>query len=101
MTNQVSIITNHHWHDFIFASEVPKKVWKDQFDHLDPDEASDMFFKYRNCWYHISDFMRIDAQPADDPFKDWDGYAADSAFSGVLLKVSRHGDQYMVGTYST
>lgn len=40
--------------------------------------------------------MRI---PHGSDFKGWDGYASDSYFSGVLIKLSRDGEEYMVGTY--
>ena len=50
----------------------------------------------KGYWYHTSDFMRI---PHGSDFKGWDGYASDSYFSGVLIKLSRDGEEYMVGTY--
>jgi hypothetical protein len=91
----VTIRTNHQWRDLVYRSDVPAKVLKDQFDHLSEDDGGlDGFFCYRRHWYHVSDFMR-----ADGVAKGWHGYAADSYFSGVLIKLSRDGERVMLATY--
>ena len=92
----VTIKTNNQWRDLVYRSDVPAGVLRDQFDHLSEEEVSDGFFFYRNYWYHISDFMRIEHNEA---LKGWDGYSSDSYFSGVVIKLSSDGEQYMAGTY--
>lgn len=95
--NKITIKTDHKWKQFSYRYEVPKKVLKDQFSHLDEDDASDGFFKYKGYWYHLSDFMALRGD--DSPFGKWDGYSGDSYFSGVLIKTSSDGEQYMIARY--
>jgi len=86
--------TNNHWRYFVCRNEVPKDVLDDQFDHLDEDECFDNFFKYRGTWYHTSDFMRIEDE-------NWDGSHAHCAFSGVIIKLNKDGEQYKVGMFTS
>lgn len=88
--------TNHAYRFFVYRSDVPAKVLADQFDHLAEDDALDGFFCYRGRWYHLSDFMRFDH---NEDLADWDGYAADSMFSGVVIKLSDDCERYKVATY--
>lgn len=92
----VKVKTDHKWKQFKYRNEVPEKVLKDQFEHLDAEEQDDQFFCYRGWWYHVSDFM---SGKLTDITGDWDGYHSDSYFSGVLLKLSKDGEEYRVGTY--
>lgn len=92
----VTVKTNRQWRDLVYRSAVPAKVLADQFDHLSDDDAPDGFFCYRKYWYHTSDFMRVDGIAE---LAEWHGYAGDSYFSGVVVKLSSDGDQYQVGTY--
>lgn len=93
------VYTDHKWKNFKYGYEVPKGVMKDQFDYLSDDmKDSGDFIQYQGRWYSSEDFMRIDPH-APDFMKGWDGYSSDSFFSGILLKYSRDGDQYMIGTY--
>lgn len=91
------ITTNNHSRPFVYRSEVPDKVLADQFDHLDTEESQDGFFRYHGHWYHISDSVFVPAQDPD--FAGWHGMAPDSAFSGVLIRVSPDGESYTIGTY--
>lgn len=94
------VYTDRKWKNFKYGYEVPKKVMRSDFDHLDEDSAIDGFLLYRGNWYHISDFMRI-SPGAPDWMKHWSGYTSDSAFSGILIKISDDGEQYIIGTYIT
>jgi hypothetical protein len=84
------ITTDNKWKSFKYRNEVPDTVLKDRFSHLS-DEDTDGYFKYRNHWYHTSDFLRTE-------IPGWNGIHSDSAFSGVLLKISKDGERYQVGT---
>lgn len=84
----MKIVTNHRQRPFTYRMEVPEKVLKDQFEHL-PEEM-DGFFKYRNWWYHVSDFERTN-------IKGWDGIRTDTFFSGTVIKVSDDGEEFKVG----
>jgi hypothetical protein len=90
-----TIKTDHKWRQFKYRDEVPDKVMRDQFSHLD---NMDGFFKYRDWWYHLSDFMLVDEH---SPLREhgWHGYHSDSYFSGVVIKTHPDGGEYMVGTY--
>ena len=96
------IKTDNRWKNFKYAYEVPKRVLKRQFDWMDdPDDGT--FLKYKNHWYSLSDFMRIDpgayfAAPPRE-LSQWDGSVADGRLSGVLIKISPDGEQYKIGTY--
>ena len=89
--------TNNHWHNLSYRNEVPQSVLDSDFDYQDEDEAYDGFFKYRGNWYHLDGFMRH-SDPSW-PLSDWHGYAGDSFFSGVVIRISDDGEQYQVGTY--
>ena len=86
------ITTNNHWRDFKYRDEVPAKILADEFDYLDADTL-DGFIHYRGYWYHTCDFMRT---PGDH---EWDGSHPDSAFSGVLIKLSNDGETYQIATW--
>lgn len=90
-------ITNHHWRDFRYREEVPQAILEDQFDWMKEDgewpenDYYDGFFKYRGRWYHLSEFMHtLHLAP------EWHGYAGDSLFSGLAIKISDDGEQYQV-----
>jgi hypothetical protein len=93
----MKIRTDRKWKNFRYGYELPKKALK-EFDWLEDAENQDGFMYYRRRWYHIEEFMRIDSH-TPDAFQKWHGYAADSYFSGILLRVSNDGEQYQIGTY--
>jgi hypothetical protein len=90
--SQITITGGNRWYNFKDRNEVPKKVLRENFSHLDENEAFDGFLRYKKRWYHTSDFTV-------SPIKGWDGIAHDGYFSGVLLKMSRDGEQYKMATY--
>jgi hypothetical protein len=94
------VYTDHKWKQFKYRYEVPERVLQREFDWLDEEEGWDQFFKYRDWWYHISEFERIDRY-APAWLRKWDGYKPDSFFSGVVIKISDDMEEYMVGYYIT
>src|SRR5262245_379 len=92
----LTIKTDHKWRNLSYRNEVPESVLKDQFDYLSEDDSADGFFEYRGHWYHTSYFFQAEGC---DEFGDWHGYASDSYFSGVVIKLSDDGEQVMCGTY--
>lgn len=91
----MEIKSNHQWRGFLYRDEIPESVLDSDFDYLEPDEI-DGFIKYKGQFYHLSEFMCV----PDNAFPgDWQGYASDSAFSGVLVRVSQDGEQYQIATY--
>jgi hypothetical protein len=91
-----NVTTDNKWKQFKYGNEVPDKVLSENFDWL--EEKTDGFFVYRKSWYHVSEFMNV---PDTETFKGWDGYSSDSAFSGVLIKISKDGEEYKIGTFNS
>jgi hypothetical protein len=94
----VTIKTDNKWKPFVYRHDVPSKVLASQFDYQNPEDVSDGFFKYRGYWYHLDGFLWF-SELAE--FKGWHGYASDSYFSGLVIKLSKDGESYMVGTYTS
>ena len=94
----MNIITNNHWHNFLYGYELPESVRAD-FDYIDSDEfdAHD-FIKYRGSYYDSGEFMRV-PESANDGMDKWHGYHSDSYFSGVLVRFSDDCEQYQIATY--
>ena len=91
----LKIRSNKHWRNFLYGYELTDKE-KSEFDWIDQEEIdTHNFFKYRGCVYSLDQFMRFNGGGLDE----WDGYAGDSYFSGVVIKLSDDGEQYQVGTY--
>lgn len=93
----MKVITNHHWRQFRYRYEVPPEVLADQFDYQDADESTDGFFQYRGSWYHLDDFQVCNA----GELQEWDGFAPDSYFSGVAIRLSDDCEEYQVALILT
>jgi hypothetical protein len=93
----LQIITDHKWKDFIYGYQLTTEEKKD-YNWMDQEELeTSNFFRYRGSVYSIQDFMRIENGP--DEFNGWDGYLSDTFFSGVLIKLSEDGEQYQVALF--
>ncbi|MCK4518423.1 hypothetical protein KAT92_06605 [Candidatus Babeliales bacterium] len=92
----MEIKTNNHWNNFLYGYELPERVLSD-FDYLEDIEGG-TFFKYKNVYYELGEFMRIDNN-APEPMKNYSGYSSDSFFSGVLIRLSEDCDSYQIATY--
>ena len=90
----VTIKTNHQWRDLVYRWDVPADLLAGEFDYQNPEETLDGFFRYRGVWYHLDAFV-----PAPPELAEWDAYCGDSFFSGVVIKLSRDGEQIKIGTY--
>jgi hypothetical protein len=104
LVNVMNIRTNNVPRELKFLSDFSAsdqdKIRK-QYDWMEPSdlECNYGFFKYRNCFYHLSDFMRVADESTGD-LAGWDGYAGDSYFSGTLMKlVDNDCDHVIVGRY--
>lgn len=91
------IIGNNIPRQFLFGYELTDKELSD-FDYLEEAEQSDNFIRYRGRVYHISDFMRI-PETAPARLRLFDGIVNDSAFSGVLIKLSPDNETFRIFTY--
>jgi hypothetical protein len=88
------ITTDGRWKTFKYAYDVPRKILQSDLDFV-PDEYG--FIKYKNIWYHISEFMQI---PEGGNFpSNWMGYLPSTAFSGLVIEVHPEGYEYKIGWY--
>ena len=104
----LKIVTNNVPRDVLSGYEMDPQILFDEFDidvndpELDEDMIADLcsmqFVKFRGVWYNVSDFITTSPGPWNhglpDEFRQWDGYASDSFFSGVLIKYAREDDRY-------
>ncbi len=92
----MDIVTNNIPRNFIGDYQLSKKE-REEFDYLDwaaIDDGRDSatFFKYKGRLYDLREFVIT-----PEALKPWDGMSADSAFSGVLIRLVD--DQIIVGKY--
>jgi hypothetical protein len=92
----ITVKTNRHWRDLVYRQDVPADILASDFSYQNPEEALDGFFCYRGRWYHLDGFMPTGNHTY---LAEWDGYASDSYFSGIVIKLSRDSEQIKVGTY--
>jgi hypothetical protein len=87
----MNIKTNNQPRRLFFACELSpseRTKLRDEFGWM-TDEQFDSdcsFFKYRNQYYNLADFVRNDAAD-DSPLKGWHGVCSYSYFSGLLIKL--------------
>lgn len=96
--SQLTLKTDHKWKQFRYGYEVPDDV-KKEYEDVDAN-LYDGWIKYLKRWYHISDFFKF-GDNYDPILKGWDGYYAQCAFWGLVIKVSKDGECYMIGNYLT
>jgi len=84
-------------HELSSADQVEARK---RFDWMDSEEleTSCDFFKYRDNIYHLSEFMSFTSF-ASGEFKGWNGYSADTYFSGILVRIVNENEDVVVGTY--
>jgi hypothetical protein len=97
------ICTDGIWHHFCYGYDIPPAVLED-YNWLTEDEKFDQWIAIeygqdenkRTEYRHLSDFMRCDKGGEFDRL-GWQGYIADSAFHGILLRVSDDSELYKIG----
>ena len=82
---------------FEFSAKQQARIRSD-FDWLDEIESDCSFFEYRGLVYHLEEFLRVPTG-SDDATQGWDGFAADSYFSGTLVKLCSDCDFVIVGRW--
>ena len=93
----MKVITNNQPRDLLSWHELTKKE-QEEFDYLqeDVDQQGTWFFRYKGLVYDVANFV-----PATSCFPpgNWDGCAADSFYSGILMRYTEDAEQVIVGTY--
>ena len=93
----MNIKTDHKWKNFLYGYELTERE-KVEFDYLTTDEIDlGSFIRYKGRVYDMGEFMRVSDGMED--LLGWHGYSSDSFFSGIVIKVSGDGEQYMIGAY--
>ena len=96
----MKIITNNVPRYTIDAVELAPAE-RERFDYLDWDKIdagrdSATFFRYRGELYDLGEFMRV--EPGGElQAAGWHACRADSAFSGVVVKLADDGEEVIVG----
>lgn len=91
----LTIRTNNIPRMLKYGYEIPDKI-KSDFDYIPEDDFPlHDFFVYKGQWYDLGEFLRI---PDNSDFAGWDGYSANSYFSGILVKIVDD-DSIIVGQY--
>jgi len=105
MSEKITIKTDNKFRKPIYSYELSDKELKD-FDYLDADELEvRQFLRYRDHVYDLGDFVRIESREKtppnsiSHPLQDWDGYASDSFFSGIVIKWDRDCERVKIGRY--
>ena len=84
---------------FLFEFSAKQQQYiRTQFDWVEDIEDDRCFFEYRGLIYHLSEFLRNNSDK-DDVTYGWDGIAADSYFSGTLVRLCADSDYVVVGRY--
>ena len=100
----MKIITNNHWHNFLYGYELTEKELQD-FDYIDSDDiSSHSFIRYRGYVIDPQDTYMVisEAMKLHDEWQGlekWHGYGSDSFFSGTLIRYSDDFEQYQIATY--
>ena len=96
--SKIKIITDNKYRPVLYWHDLTPKE-QEEYAYLEAvDKGFDVFFRYRKWCYYLGDFIRVDNN-APLPLKGWDGYHADSFFSGVLVRYSECADAVKVATY--
>lgn len=87
----MKIVTNNKPRENLTWRQLTKKE-QQEFDYFDPSNIG-RFFRYKGNVYDIGEAMRIEG------VADWQGCYSETAFSGVLIKISSDGETVIVGRY--
>ena len=90
------IVCNNVPRHLIYGHDLPLGVHKD-FDYME-DILSGTFFKYKGQYFDVGEFLCC---PHDLDELGWHGYAGQSYFHAVLIKLSDCGDYVTVGGHFT
>ena len=94
--NKTKIVTDHKWKNFLYGYELTEKE-KKEFDYMSEQEIEyGNFFRYCGQVYSLFEFLVT--MPEELKASGWHGFASDSYFSGIAVKVSNDCEQYMVAT---
>lgn len=96
----IVIKTNHVPRDLIDGINLTAEE-REEFDYhkwpaIDRGDESAEFFRYKGQLHDMSQFVRTSGVGA---LVNWQGYSADSAFSGLVVRYVDDGERVIVGWY--
>lgn len=95
----LQIITDNKWKQFVYRFDLPEGVLNNY--RLEWVEEDDGFFKYKNDWFHLSEFSQFSFQ--EEYFggrkTKWNGKKDFSYSNGLLIKISDDGEQYKIAYF--
>ncbi len=99
----LTIKTNHQPRNTLTWDELSEKERAEFSDYLETDEQREnaTFMRYRGWCYNLGEFLstNVSTNGMAGSFPGWDGYAADSFSSGVLVKFVDEYDSVIAATY--
>lgn len=100
----MKVTTNNVPRDVIYAIELTEQE-REEFDYLDWDaiergEDTAHFVRYQGELYDLSEFEVIPLGLKDE-LRNWQGYQADSFFSGLVIRDHENFEQVVIGRYLT
>jgi len=95
----MKICTNNQPRSILRGYELTESE-RQEFDYIEDIDFAD-FVRYKGHVYDLGEFMRITKVVAPHPqregWENWDGYFANSFFSGILVRIGD--DSVVVATY--
>ena len=92
------IKTDNKWRNILHGFELPKK-WRKEFNYMSEEDFNNgAFISYGRQIYSFDEFERASGELRA---KGWDGVKHDSFFSGLVMKVSRNEEEYMIGRFTS
>jgi hypothetical protein len=100
---KLTIVTNNRARNTLYWNELTAKE-QSEFDWIEPEqrEFTSDFVRYRGEVYKLSEFQScpIEMTSNEGPMKGWEGYSADSYFSGILIRFADSDcEQVIMGSY--
>jgi hypothetical protein len=96
----MKIISNFHEREYTYGFELTPKE-REMFDYMSPEELdTSTFIRYKGQAYFLGHFQSTYGAPFTIHYA-WSGYYADSAFSGVVIKLNYDNDTVVMGQYLT
>jgi len=96
-----TIKTNNQPRELMYLADFPlarQQQIRSDFDWMEDIDSTQGFFEYRSTVHHLENFLRVNAG-TDDVTQGWDGYKAESYFTGTLVRLCSDPDFVIVGSY--
>lgn len=99
--SDLRVITNNVPRDVVEAWEL-NETERAEFDYLnwsaiERGEDSASFVRYRGEMYDLGEFQTSRGLPDFSPLRAWDGFIADSYFSGIVVRYVDDCERVIVG----